>query len=123
MAYADYAFYEIIWHGEMQETAFLKWADRASMEIDRITRQQASSAPDSMAQQLRLCCCALADAMAADAALDADTHHGAVASENVDGYSVSYHNKDNAGSRNTLLHNLCSDYLTWPVNLMYAGVQ
>ena len=37
MAYADYAFYSGTWHGTMPEADFDKWADRASLEIDRVT--------------------------------------------------------------------------------------
>ena len=84
MAYADYAFYSGTWHGTMPEADFDKWADRASLEIDRVTFDRAADAPDNMSKRLQLCCCALADQLEAWAALDAKTQAGAVASENVD---------------------------------------
>ena len=61
MAYADYAFYSGTWHGTMPEADFDKWADRASLEIDRVTFDRAADAPDNMSKRLQLCCCALAD--------------------------------------------------------------
>lgn len=45
MAYADYAFYSGTWHGTMPEADFDKWADRASLEIDRVTFDRAAELP------------------------------------------------------------------------------
>ena len=126
MAYADYAFYSGTWHGTMPEADFDKWADRASLEIDRVTFDRAADAPDSMSKRLQLCCCALADQLEAGAALDAKTQAGAVASENVDGYSVSWRDggtpAEMRADRRSILSGICSDYLTYPENLMYTGV-
>lgn len=125
MAYADYAFYSGTWHGTMPEADFDKWADRASLEIDRVTFDRAADAPDSMSKRLQLCCCALADQLEAWAALDAKTQAGAVASENVDGYSVSWRDggtpAEMRADRRSILSGICSDYLTYPENLMYTG--
>ena len=54
MAYADYAFYSGTWHGTMPEADFDKWADRASLEIDRVTFDRAADAPDSMSKRQQL---------------------------------------------------------------------
>ena len=68
----------------------------------------------------------LADQLEAWAALDAKTQAGAVASENVDGYSVSWRDGGTPAAmradRQSVLSGICSDYLTYPENLMYTGV-
>ena len=111
MAYADYAFYSGTWHGTMPEADFDKWADRASLEIDRVTFDRAADAPDNMSKRLQLCCCALADQLEAWAALDAKTQAG-------DGGTPAAMRAD----RQSVLSGICSDYLTYPENLMYTGV-
>lgn len=125
--YADYAFYADSWHGNMPETEFAKWGARAGLEIDRLTQGRAAAAPPEMAQPLRCCCCALADALrTADAVSDA-TQGGAVASETVDGYSVSYRTDADAAQTDPTAEagcaaRLCRRWLCAPVNLMYTGV-
>lgn len=126
MMYADYAFYTGVWHGDMPEAEFAKWAARAGLEIDRLTQGRAAAAPEEMAQPLRLCCCGLADALRRADAADAATQGGTVASESVDGYSISYRGadaSDRAADRRRELYSICAEYLTYPVNLMYTGVQ
>lgn len=97
-----------------------------ALEIDRVTFDRAADAPDNMSKRLQLCCCALADQLEAWAALDAKTQAGAVASENVDGYSVSWRDGGTPAAmradRQSVLSGICSDYLTYPENLMYTGV-
>ena len=121
MAYADYAFYSGTWHGTMPEADFDKWADRASLEIDRVTFDRAADAPDNMSKRLQLCCCALADQL--EAVGVAVTLEQA---ENVDGYSVSWRDGGTPAAmradRQSVLSGICSDYLTYPENLMYTGV-
>lgn len=128
MAYADYAFYRDAFRGEMTEVEFDRWAARASLEIDRVTRNRAASAPPTMERALALCCCTLADRLAAWDAQDRATQGGIVASEEVDGYRVGYRGSntaeqaDPAARRRREIYNLCADHLCHPVNLMYTGV-
>lgn len=127
MAYAGYDDYAGLWHGGMPEAAFVQWAARASVEMDRLTQGRAAAAPPEMAGALRLCCCALAERLYAWDAQDRQTQGGTVASESVDGYSVSYRGAkeapDRAADRRRELYRICADSLTYPVNLMYTGVQ
>lgn len=128
MAYADYTFYTEVYKGDMSAEEFERWAAKAELQIDRFTSGRAAGAPESMERALSLCCCAVADLLRAWHDQDARTQNGLVASETVDGYSVSYRTNgteqaDRAAVRRRELHNICVDYLTWPVNLMYAGVE
>ena len=124
--YADYDFYRNEYHSTLSESEFEQWAARASLQIDRITTGRAASAPTCMERALALCCCTLAEQLQAWDAQDEQTQGGTVASENVDGYSVSYRSDGEATSRTAgrkhELHNICADYLTYPINLMYTGV-
>lgn len=125
MTYADYAFYTDVWHGDMPDADFAKWASRAGIEIDRLTRGRAAGAPAEMTKRLRLCCCELADALRMADAADAATQGGAVAGETVDGYSVSYHastEKDGASLQSRGAAAICRRWLCAPVNLMYTGM-
>lgn len=127
MAYADYDYYSGIWQGDMSEADFNKWANRAGMEIDRLTQGRAAAAPESMRDALALCCCELADAMLRQDEAVLATKGGAVAGESVDGYSVTYRGNTENGSLQDAadadrLH-ICRKYLCRPVNLLYTGVQ
>ena len=128
MAYADYTFYVDVYCGSMSGYDFEDWGKKASLQIDRITYNRAANAPESMERALSLCCCAVADLLRAWHDQDARTQNGLVASETVDGYSVSYRTNgteqsDRAAVRRRELHNICANHLTWPVNLMYTGVE
>lgn len=128
MAYADYTFYTDVYKGDMGAEEFERWAAKAELQIDRFTRSRAACAPESMKRALSLCCCAVADQLRTWHDQDARTQSGLVTSETVDGYSVSYRTNgaepnDRAAARRLEMYNLCVDYLTWPVNLMYAGVE
>lgn len=125
MVYANWDFYNGVWHGELTAQEFERWSSRASLEIDRVTHGRAAGAPDTMTGALAQCCCELAEAMCRQDQAASASCGGAVASENVDGYSVSY--RESAGSldgaaQNTRM-NICRKYLCRPVNLMYTGVQ
>lgn len=128
MAYADYAFYRDNYRGELAEPEFDRWAARASLEIDRATEDRAASAPPAMERALALCCCTLADRLAVWDAQDKATRSGLIASEDVDGYRVSYRQagttekEDTATKRRCEVHSICADHLCAPVNLMYRGV-
>ena len=126
MAYADYTFYTDVYKGDMSAEEFERWAAKADLQIDRLTTGRAASAPESMERALSLCCCAVADQLRTWHDQDSRTQYGLVASETVDGYSVSYRTNgtedDRTVSRRRELHNVCVDHLTWPINLMYTGV-
>ena len=126
MAYADYTFYTDVYKGDMSAEEFERWAAKADLQIDRLTTGRAASAPESMERALSLCCCAVADQLRTWHDQDRRTQNGLVASETVDGYSVSYRTNgtedDRTVSRRRELHNVCVDHLTWPINLMYTGV-
>lgn len=127
MAYADYTFYTDVYKGDMNAEEFERWAAKADLQIDRLTTGRAASAPESMERALSLCCCAVADQLRTWHDQDSRTQNGLVASETVDGYSVSYRTNgtedDRTVTRRRELHNVCVDHLTWPVNLMYTGVE
>lgn len=128
MAYADYTFYTDVYKGDMSAEEFERWAAKADLQIDRFTRSRAACAPESMKRALSLCCCTVADQLRAWQEQDARTQSGLVASESVDGYSVSYRTNgagqaDRATERWLELYGICADHLTWPVNLMYTGVE
>lgn len=126
MAYADYTFYTDVYKGDMSAEEFERWAAKADLQIDRLTTGRAASAPESMERALSLCCCAVADQLRTWHDQDSRTQNGLVASETVDGYSVSYRTNgtedDRTVSRRRELRNVCVDHLTWPINLMYTGV-
>lgn len=126
MAYADHTYYLSIWHGDMPDADFAKWAARASIEMDRLTRGRARAAPECMLQALQLCCCELADALRAASAADAATQGGIIASENIDGYAVSYRDPSTGSGRPAAADAavaVCRRWLCAPVNLMYTGVR
>lgn len=128
MAYADYTFYTDVYKGDMSAEEFEHWAAKADLQIDRFTRSRAACAPESMKRALSLCCCTVADQLRTWQEQDARTQSGLVASESVDGYSVSYRTNgagqaDRATERWLELYGICADHLTWPVNLMYTGVE
>lgn len=127
MNYADYGFYRDEYHGAMSAEDFGRWSAQASLQIDRITTGRAASAPSCMERALALCCCALAEQLQTWNDQDAKTQGGLVTREDVDGYSVSYRSEgepssERAAARRRELYNICTDYITWPVNLMYTGV-
>ena len=93
--------------------------------MERVTNGKAAVAPDTMTDALTQCCCELAEAMWQQDQAARASGGGAVASENLDGYSVTYRESSGgfaAAAENTRL-NICRKYLCCPVNLMYTGVQ
>lgn len=127
MVYADYVFYQDIFRGSLTAEEFDRWAAKASLQIDKVTQDRAASAPPKMGRALALCCCTLAEQLHAWAEQDERTLDGILASEEVDGYRVSYRGSneqvDPAVKRRRELHSICADYLCRPVNLMYTGVR
>lgn len=128
MAYADYTFYQDTYRGSLTEAEFDRWAARASLQIDQATQNRAASAPPTMERALALCCCTLTELLASWDAQDQATLGGSIASEDVDGYRVSYRGSnaaeqvDPAVRRRREVHSICADHLCHPVNLMYRGV-
>lgn len=128
MAYADYAFYQDTFRGELDAAAFDRWAAKASLVIDQATENRAGCAPPEMERALALCCCELAERLSAWDAQDKATQGGVIASEEVDGYRIGYRGsnaaeqQDPVARRRRALHNICADHLCAPVNLMYRGV-
>ena len=125
MVYANWVFYNRVWHGELTAQEFERWSTRASLEMDRVTNGKAAGAPDTMTDALAQCCCELAEAMWQQDQAASASCGGAVASENVDGYSVTYRESSgglDAAAENTRL-NIYRKYLCCPVNLMYTGVR
>lgn len=128
MAYADYTFYQDTYRGSLTEAEFDRWAARASLQIDQATQNRAASAPPTMERALALCCCTLADRLAVWDTQDKTTGGGTIASEEVDGYRIGYRGsnaaeqQDPVARRRRELHNICTDHLCAPVNLMYRGV-
>lgn len=113
--YADYTFYTDEFYGTViEETDFPRLSSRASDFIDYYTRGKAARVPESdtfVNTALAKACCAIAEAiqaveqekaLAAKAVTDAlDSDTGALKSETVGSYSVSYatasdYMKDNA---------------------------
>lgn len=103
MAYADYAFYNSTYHGDvLTEENAVKWLERASDELDTITfRRLEAGLPDNAADCLRIrkAVCAAAEALycideqlrAAAAQRDEEGRYtGAVASVHSGAESISY---------------------------------
>ncbi|MEG1406569.1 MAG: hypothetical protein RSD23_01830 [Ruthenibacterium sp.] len=125
MPYADYCFYITEYQGKMSGEEFARYVVHASRQIDSLTFDRARTASIAMLRRLQLCCCAVADALQTQDMQNAMTHNGTLASENVNGYGVSYQNQGTDAQRQAALkielRNICADYLTAPINLMYRG--
>ncbi|MEG0396306.1 MAG: hypothetical protein RR612_06230 [Oscillospiraceae bacterium] len=116
MAYADYLFYSTVYRGAMSEADFIIWASRATDKMDMLTQGKAATTTQTMAKRIKLCCCALADTLLAENNTAINTQNGAVASENNDGYSISYK------AIRSKTADICAEYLSYPDNLMYRGL-
>ena len=95
MSYADYDFYKNTYKGKLSEEDFSFLAERASDLIDGYTdyfivRYGFDSLSDEVKLRVKKCCCALADAFKTAGTYDVSGSHGAVTSEKVGDYSVSY---------------------------------
>lgn len=111
--YSDYAFYKNTFCGELAESDYTRSAIEAKSVIDLQTFKRASTAPAEMLDAVKLCECALVDAIYAYSKVP----HG-VTSVNNDGYSASFTEKDKEPAA---LRSICKKYLTFPVNLMFGG--
>ena len=92
MAYADYEFYQNTYHGVVigSESDFLRLAERASDYMDYITQGRVAAL--ALEKKVQKACCALADKyiQIEKAEISAASDNGAVSSESVGSYSVSY---------------------------------
>lgn len=109
MAYADYNYYKDVYVGTLAADEYTSRAERASDYIDFVTFGRAPSDAD----EVKKCCCALVDNM----------HHydngGGKASENIDGYSVSYvAGVSKTESRSESMYSTALQYL---MQYMYRG--
>lgn len=52
MVYANWDFYNRVWHGELTAQEFERWSSRASLEMDRVTHGRAAGAPNTMTDAL-----------------------------------------------------------------------
>lgn len=145
MAYADYEFYKNEYHGDtIAESDFLKWADKASRQMDVFTFRRLLSAyptDEYTDKQIKLCVCELAEKiMETDKYLEAsaltkDGHASIVKSVSAGSESITYATgetvyanviKDDR-SRKAFYRVTLTDYLSGltdanGVCLLYAGV-
>lgn len=109
MAYADYIYYTAVYGGtELDERDFSRAVRDASAHLDLVTfgRLKHSATPD----EVKMAACAVADAIYREG------QHQGIASENVDGYAVTY----TAGKRE--LMEVVDRYIPPSSPLRYAGV-
>lgn len=84
--YTDYTFYKEQYGGELTEGQFRRVIVPVSAHIRRITFDRA----DRSMEEVQHVACACCDLLYADQAAKAEHQGREVASENIDGYSVSY---------------------------------
>lgn len=99
--------------GTLSDDQYMILAKQAGYIIDAATMGRARDAPDSMAQPLADCECALVDSLAAGAFNAGQT--GSVQSFTNDGYSET---RATAAESKAALRSLLARYLTQPVNLL-----
>lgn len=113
-----WGFYTNAYGGNLPEEAFLQLANSVQMRLDELTFGR--EVPGNMEQRYMQTFCELLDFKnQTQAAL---LQSGAIQSENIDGYSVSYRDQ----ARQMLLAEearIAGQYLTYPVNLLYCGVK
>lgn len=118
MAFADYAYYIDTYHGNRLTAA--QWttvAERAADYITYITLGKATADYDAV----KRCNCALAEVYEDLETARANAAQGAVASETVGAYSVSYRsNEEIAALYKGQVSELCARYLA-PTGLLYRG--
>lgn len=111
-------FYANNYGGNLPEEAFLQLANSVQMRIDELIFSR--EVPETMEQRYMQTFCELVDFKnQTNAAL---LQSGAIQSENIDGYSVSYRDQ----ARQMLLSEelrIAGQYLTYPKNLMYCGAE
>lgn len=94
-AYTDYEFYSDSYKGELSESEFQKTVIKAVAHVRKITFGRADSYVDG--DEVKYATCAVCDVIADDNRKRI-AHKGMdIASENTDGYSVSYVSERNSG--------------------------
>lgn len=86
--YADYDFYKSVYHGSMTEDEFNRHIIKASAYVRRMTFGRADANAEN--DEIRLSACAVCDVYADDNKRRAGHEGRNIASENNDGYSVSF---------------------------------
>lgn len=122
--FSTFEFYKDTFGGSLTESAYNKSAPNAYQEILTNTFGAAVTAPESMADNLARCECALVDAI--DEFSDRPVGSGAVSSVNNDGYSVAYGSRlgdKGTTSENDVYRGICSRWLRYPINLLDRGIK
>ncbi len=119
MAYATYEYYTTEYFGDiLTEKEFPKYAKRASAEIDHVTFGRLSNMPESeIPDVVRDAMCDVAEKLH-----EYEVSEGSkIASENNDGYSVSYRDTGNVDIQKHEILTSIRTYLA-RTGLMYRGV-
>lgn len=123
MVYADYEYYSNQFFGDTIPAAdYVKYAVRASREIDRLTMGRAAKAGENMFPGLSNCTCEIAELLHAEDVAAQRTGNGIIASESNDGISVSFVQGAAADRIAGKVLETAKHWLCWPVNLLYPGV-
>ena len=119
MTYATYGYYTNDYFGTaLTEQEFPKYARRASAEMDHVTFGRLSKLPEELiTDSIRDCMCDVAERM-----YHLETAKGSdLASENNDGYSVSYRDTGGTDTQKHEIHATIRTYLA-VTGLMYRGI-
>ena len=117
--YADYVFYKDNYHGEMTEEEWLRFSVRANQKLRHFTFNRI--VPDTMLKSAQFAECEIADALwAFNTGVSGAAAAGAIASENTDGFSVSYTTLPQR-ALNSAIRGIVANWLSAPVNLTYCG--
>lgn len=120
--YSDYDFYADRFENNDDVISFYEYKDKAEEAaaiIDRCTFGRAAEAYLSdyeTAEKIKMCECRIIDALVSFSSQSSN-----IVSESNDGYSVSYR-QDAEQKKQEKILSICRQYLTFPENLMYAGV-
>ena len=120
MTYATYQYYTDEYFGTaLTEQEFPKYAKRASAEMDHVTFGRLSELPDEqITDRIMDCMCDVAERLYTFATT---AEGGSIASENNDGYSVSYRDIGNINVQKEEIYATIRTYLA-NTGLMYRGV-
>lgn len=120
MIYATYEYYITEYYGTaLTEQEFPKYAKRASAEIDHVTFGRLSTLPDNqIPDAVRDAMCDVAEQLHQYATT---AEGGSIASENNDGYSVSYRDTGGIAAQQREIRATIRTYLA-VTGLMFRGV-
>lgn len=122
--YSNYEFYSDRFEDCDNLISFYEYRDKAEEAaaiIERCTFGRADEVVSSdsdyeMAEKVKMCECRIIDALVSFSSQSSN-----IVSESNDGYSVSYL-QDTEKKKQEKILSICRQYLTFPKNLMYAGV-